>query len=248
MATAGNNFESRQKVLGYPVDVVNESEALSMVENSWELARTMHVVTINAEMVIQAQKDNRLDRIIRHAHLIVPDGAGAVFALKLDGHDSVRVPGIELAEKALASAARKGIPVALLGSKAEIIEKLRKDLPKIHPGLNICASHDGYIDETEEEAVVREIAESKPGLLFSHGCSETRVFHRQMDKPLPRYSNNRSRWKFRCFCRSGETGTGSLSEASSRMVLPIDERALEIQSDGFNPPQLRFSSVVQSFF
>lgn len=166
MATAGNNFESRQKVLGYPVDVVNESEALSMIEKSWDLSRTMHVVTINAEMVIQAQKDNRLDRIIRHAHLIVPDGAGAVFALRLDGHDSVRVPGIELAEKALSSAAGKGIPVALLGSKAEIIEKLRKDLPKIHPGLNICASHDGYISEAEEEAVVREIAESKPGLLL----------------------------------------------------------------------------------
>ncbi len=166
MAMAGNDFESRQKVLGYPVDVVTENRAVEMIEHSWSQSRSMHVVTLNAEMVIQAQQDNRLDRIIRHAHLIVPDGAGAVFALRLDGHDSVRVPGIELAEKALSSAAKKGVPVALLGSKSEIIDKLLRDLPKIHPGLKICAFHDGYISEEEEESVVREIAEAKPGLLL----------------------------------------------------------------------------------
>lgn len=166
MAIAGNDFESRQKVLGYPVDVVTEEQALRMIEESWAQSKSMHVVTLNAEMVIQAQEDNRLDRIVRHAHLIVPDGAGAVFALKLDGHDCVRVPGVELAERSLSAAARDGVPVALLGSKPEIVEKLLRDLPKIHPGLKICASHDGYLSGDREEEVVREIAEAKPGLLL----------------------------------------------------------------------------------
>ncbi|MBX3137408.1 hypothetical protein KF707_14390, partial [Candidatus Obscuribacterales bacterium] len=92
--------EARQKVLGYPVDVVDETQALERIERAWANDRGMHVVTINAEMVIQAQKNAELDRIIRHAHLIVPDGAGAVWAIRLDGHECYRVPGIELADKA----------------------------------------------------------------------------------------------------------------------------------------------------
>ena len=166
MVTGGNNFESRHKVLGYPVDVVNENEALSMIEMSWSEKRTMHVVTLNAEMVIQAQKSNRLDRIVRHAHLIVPDGAGPVWSLRMDGHEAVRVPGVDLVDKALSSAARMGVPVALLGSKPEIIEKLHEDLPKMHQGLKICASHHGYINDDEEEAVVRQLASAEPGLVL----------------------------------------------------------------------------------
>jgi len=158
--------EARQKVLGYPVDVVDETQALERIEQAWAKERGLHVVTINAEMVIQAQRDSELDRIIRHAHLIVPDGAGAVWALRLDGHVCYRVPGIELADKALASAARLGQPVALIGGRKEVLDKLLETLPSRHPGINIVASHDGFIDAAEEANIVEEIADKQPKLVL----------------------------------------------------------------------------------
>lgn len=166
MPTMPSTYEARQKVLGYPVDVVDETEALERIESSWAKERGMHVVTINAEMVVQAQRDPELDRIIRHAHLIVPDGAGAVWAIRLDGHSCYRVPGIELADKALASAARLGQPVALIGGRGEVLDKLLTTLPSRHPGINIVASHDGFIDPAEERAVVEAIAEKQPKLVL----------------------------------------------------------------------------------
>lgn len=160
-------YTTRRKVLGYPVDVVDESEALHLIERSWGAERGMHVVTLNAEMVIQAQSDQELDRIIRHAHLIVPDGAGAVWALRLDGHKARRVPGIELAARALASAARAGIGVALIGAKPETLEILLQKLPELHPGINVVFSHHGYFSGEEEEArILKELAASKPGLVL----------------------------------------------------------------------------------
>ena len=189
MATPGNNFDSRHKVLGYPIDVVDEAQALSMIEDTWLHNRSMHIVTLNAEMVIQAQQDNRLDRIVRHAHLIVPDGAGAVWALKLDGHDSaVRVPGVELSYSALSAAARSGAPVALIGSKKEVLEKLVAELPEKHPGLNICAYQDGYFSKDDEEDVIRRIADQNPKLvLVAMGVPRQEYF---IDKWMPLFPHS----------------------------------------------------------
>ena len=166
MSTTPSTSEARQKVLGYPVDVVDETQALERIEKSWAKERGMHVVTINAEMVIQAQSDPELDRIVRHAHLIVPDGAGAVWAIRLDGHECYRVPGIELADKALASAARLNQPVALIGGRGEVLEKLLTTLPSRHPGINIVASHDGFFNAEQEKAMVEAIAAKQPKLVL----------------------------------------------------------------------------------
>ncbi len=69
------SLKSRDHVLGYPVDLVNESTAIELIESAWQLNQALHVVTINAEMVVASQKDKELDRIIRNANLVVPDGA-----------------------------------------------------------------------------------------------------------------------------------------------------------------------------
>lgn len=164
--TTPKPYELRHKVLGYPVDVVTETEALLRIEKSWADDRGMHVVTLNAEMVIQAQNDTELDRIVRHAHLIVPDGAGAVWALRMDGHQAYRVPGIELAYKALSSAARHKLPVALIGGRREVLDKLLEVISSQHPGIDVVASHDGFFGGDEEETMIDEIVEKQPRLIL----------------------------------------------------------------------------------
>jgi N-acetylglucosaminyldiphosphoundecaprenol N-acetyl-beta-D-mannosaminyltransferase len=161
---------ARQTVLGYPVDLVGESQALERIEAAWNaadgLGRHLHVVTLNAEMVVTSQKDRDLDRIVRHADLIVPDGAGVVFALRSKGAAVSRLPGIELAHAALARAANRAQPVALLGGRAEVMDKLIEVLPLEHPGLIISAHRNGFFSAEEEKAVMESLAQSRPKLVL----------------------------------------------------------------------------------
>jgi len=166
MSTLTTASRSRQTVLGYPVDVVDETVALQIVEDAWRNPKPLHVVTLNAEMVIAAQQDQTLDRIVRHAHLIIADGSGVVWALRLAGSHVDRLPGIELASACLAQAAKGNRRVALIGGKPETLAKNLELLPKIHPGLNIVASHHGYFTSEEDEGVVRGIAEASPELVL----------------------------------------------------------------------------------
>lgn len=166
MSSLTATYKSRQKVLGYPVDMVSEQSALEVISESWKLARPLHVVTLNAEMIVAAQQDQLLDRIIRHAHLIVPDGSGVVFALKLAKQHVNKLPGIELAAASVEMAARSNKRIALLGGKPEVMEKLKEVLKAQHPGINIVATHDGYWSPDDEHAVVDELASAEPDLLL----------------------------------------------------------------------------------
>jgi N-acetylglucosaminyldiphosphoundecaprenol N-acetyl-beta-D-mannosaminyltransferase len=159
MSSLTATYKTRQKVLGYPVDIVNEKSALEVISEAWKTGRSLHVVTLNAEMIVAAQQDQLLDRIIRHAHLIVPDGSGVVFALKLANQNVNKLPGIELAAAAIDMAAQSKKRIALLGGKPEVMEKLKEVLAAKHPGINIVAAHD-------EDNVVDELAQSEPDLLL----------------------------------------------------------------------------------
>ncbi len=140
-----------------------------MIEDAWQNYQALHVVTINAEMVVASQKDQKLDRIIRNANLVVPDGAGVVWALRLaeaKNSNVQRLPGIELAASALASAARLGQEVALIGGRPEVMNKLIEDLPKLHTGLKIVAYQNGFYDKAEEQAILEGMAETRPKLML----------------------------------------------------------------------------------
>lgn len=166
MSTLSATNRSRLKVLGYPVDAVNQARALEAIESAWERKRGMQVVTLNAEMVVAAQQDAELDRIIRHAHLIIPDGAGVVWAVKLGGEVIERVPGIELAGAALDAAARRAKTVGLVGGKPEVIEALLKILPQRYQGLRIVYSHHGYFSLDDEDTLVDEATQYELDLVL----------------------------------------------------------------------------------
>jgi len=139
---------------------------MDMIEKAWSSHKGMHVVTLNAEMIIAAQKDKRLDKIIRQANLVIADGAGVVLALKLYGRHIKRLPGIELAQMALSRAAAQNIPVALIGGKIRVLDILGSTLPETYPGLKLVACHDGYFQAAKEESVIQTINDSGAQLVL----------------------------------------------------------------------------------
>ncbi len=82
--------------------------------------------------------------------MVIPDGVGVKIALKLNGHNVARIPGIDFAYRLLEEAAINNIPVAIVGAKEEIITKAVANLTKQINGLNIVYYHNGYFSDDNE--------------------------------------------------------------------------------------------------
>ena len=109
--------------------------------------KVSQVITINPEMFKEKEQNPDFRKIIEEAEMIIPDGIGIKIALKLKGQDCTRIPGIDFAKKLLEECAAKNLPVAIIGSKEEIITKAVENLKNEIDGLNIAYFHNGYFNE-----------------------------------------------------------------------------------------------------
>lgn len=140
----------RSTVLDLPVDVCPDILATAIALQGRGGGQ---IVTLNAEMTMAARQDAALADVIRSADLVIPDGAGVVWALGLQGHRVRRTPGIELAERLLEQAAARSWRVALVGASPAVMEVLVERLRQRLPELNLVFSAHGY-----------QAAQSWPGL------------------------------------------------------------------------------------
>ncbi len=176
----------RQSLLGYPIDLTNENLSIMRFRKAQANSLGLHIVTINAEMIITAMKDPNLDRIIRHADLIIPDGASIILALKLYGLNIQRLPGIELAYKLIEICADSDLEIALIGAKPEILETCKQNLLNTYPQLKIVAAQHGYFQPCEEADIVKQIAALKPKLvLIALGVPRQEFFIDKWQKDFP---------------------------------------------------------------
>jgi N-acetylglucosaminyldiphosphoundecaprenol N-acetyl-beta-D-mannosaminyltransferase len=125
-----------------------------------------HVVTMNAEIVIQANRDPELAQIIREADVVTADGAGITLALKLYGIAQTKCAGIELGESLLKLAASAGYRVLLYGGKPEVVTKAAQNWQDRLPSLDIIGVYHGYLDETEIAALDRVLIDEQPQIIL----------------------------------------------------------------------------------
>lgn len=122
-----------------------------------EAGRGGHVVTLNAEMAMLAQREARLARIIRNADLVVPDGAGVVWALQRVGRKIRRCAGIDLVEAAMGPLARRRTRVFLLGAAPGVAESVATLWRERYAGLVLCGWRDGFFGPEDTEALTDEL-------------------------------------------------------------------------------------------
>jgi N-acetylglucosaminyldiphosphoundecaprenol N-acetyl-beta-D-mannosaminyltransferase len=153
-------------VLGLPVHLLDDYV-------HWLAARLhqklgSHVVTMNAEMVIQAEHDATLAGIIRKAELVIPDGAGVVLYLRLQGKRQRRCPGIELAESLLQQAGKMGesCPIFFYGGAPGVTEQAAKMWQQQLPELAIAGFQHGYLSPEAEQELKDSLKQKQPRLIF----------------------------------------------------------------------------------
>ena len=153
----------RCEVLGVPVDACRDVSAAAIGLHSSGGGR---VVTLNAEMTMAARSHPQLGRSIASAELVIPDGAGVVWALSLQGVRVLKTAGIELAWTLLGYAASHGWRVALVGASPEVMGNLRRTLPEAFPGLKLVMAVDGYQPEQAWPEIEAGLTDTAPDLVL----------------------------------------------------------------------------------
>lgn len=124
------------------------------------------IVTLNAEMTMAARANPELGAAIAAADLVIPDGAGVVWALGRQGYRVRRSPGIELARQLLEYAAQHRWSVALVGGNPEVMERLQQRLAVEIPGLQIALAIHGYQDAEAWPGLEQSLLQAKPDLVL----------------------------------------------------------------------------------
>lgn len=152
------------ELLGLNIDNYTFNEAISEAKTLIDGHKVSQVVTINPEMFEQAEKNADFANIVKEAEMVIPDGVGVKIALKLNGCEVNRIPGIDFAKKLLEESALNNIPVAIIGAKEEVIVKAIENLRGEINGLNIVYYHNGYFNNDEE--IYGEINSKSPKLIL----------------------------------------------------------------------------------
>lgn len=154
----------RTELFGLNIDSLSFAEAISSAKQLINGENVSQIVTINPEMFEYAAKNSEFASIIKEAELVIPDGVGVKIALKINGVNVDRIPGIDFAKKLLEEAAENNLPVAIIGAKEEVISKAIENLQKEIKGLHVVYYHNGYFNNDED--IYKELLNNSPRLIL----------------------------------------------------------------------------------
>ncbi|MBD2090856.1 WecB/TagA/CpsF family glycosyltransferase [Microcoleus sp. FACHB-1515] len=157
------NAESSQAtVLGSPIHLLNDYP-------QWLLDRVhhqgVHVVTLNAEMAMQAEQNSALAQVIDRAELVIPDGSGVVLYLWMRGHKVQRCPGIELAETVLRRLPADAT-VFFYGGAPGVTEQAAIEWQRRDPNLTIAGTAHGFLSSEEQAQLLNQLRTLQPSVIL----------------------------------------------------------------------------------
>ena len=164
-------------ILGLPVHHVDLEASMAEMTAWIERARmsssgssstpvVRHVVTLNPEMVMAAQRDTVLATSIIQADLTIADGIGITCAVRLQGQRIPRVAGVDLLERSARLAAEHGYRLFLLGAAPGVAAAAASRLAARYPGLYPPGSWSGSPDPGAESAILEQLSAERPDILF----------------------------------------------------------------------------------
>jgi N-acetylglucosaminyldiphosphoundecaprenol N-acetyl-beta-D-mannosaminyltransferase len=166
LATPTMNRETVE-ILGAKVDCVTMDQTLALID-SFVASRTPHIiVTADSSGLVAAQADSEFREILQNADLVTPDSAGVLWAAKRKRASiSSRVSGVDIVARVCALSADKGYRIFFLGAAPGVAEMAAEKLRLTYPGCNIVGTRNGFFPQESDEIVAKEIAQTKPDILF----------------------------------------------------------------------------------
>jgi len=162
-------------ILGVPFDTLSPAGVCDIIGRMVAARRAGYVLSVNATLLMRAQEDLELRRILFDANVILCDGAPLLWTSRWLGQPSMeRMAGRDLAPLLAEMAAEKGFRIFLLGAAPETVAQAVANLKRKHPNLIVAGQYSpptGELQEMDHGEISRRIREAKPDLLFvSFGC------------------------------------------------------------------------------
>lgn len=155
-------------ILGVPVTPFSMQEAVAWLMDRVQQNIPTQVVTANAEIIMMGQQDPAYLKLLQQADLVLPDGAGTVWAGRKLGYSvPERVAGYELFLEILKYAGRHGEKIFLFGAAPGIAEAAAAKAREIAPGVRIVGTRNGYFKEEESASIVETINATGADILFA---------------------------------------------------------------------------------
>lgn len=154
-------------VLGFPVHLTDNYAEWLLKQLSQQ--QGVHVVTLNAEMAMQAEHHAALAAIIRQAELVIPDGAGVVLYLQLlQGQRIRRCPGIELAEAVVRRSAQmeSNPSVFFYGGAPGVSHSAATALQRKIPNLTIAGTAHGFLAPDDQRELNHSLKQLQPQIIL----------------------------------------------------------------------------------
>ena len=162
----------RSYILETPVDPLDYASAVkSIVDWIGAMERPCRfVVQTNVNSIVTVQESSLYSSTLQNASLSVPDGMPLVWLLRLRGVSiKSRVYGPDLMLMLCEEASKKGWRCFLYGGKPGVLERLKRRLESLSPGLQIVGAYSPpfrTLTETEDREICEMINAANPDILW----------------------------------------------------------------------------------
>ncbi|CAM2932608.1 WecB/TagA/CpsF family glycosyltransferase [Paenibacillus sediminis] len=154
-------------IYGIPFSKLGMTDTVAYVTEMVKSGKPHQIITGNPIMVMTALENPEYMSVMKSADLVVPDGAGVVWAASYVGEPvAERVAGYDLLHELMKVGESYHWKVYLLGSTSEVIQETVRRLGLEYPGVHIVGYRDGYFGPEEDQAVIEDIRAAAPDILF----------------------------------------------------------------------------------
>lgn len=173
---------TRYDFLGLPVDALTRDEALARVA---ELARTpepSHVLFLNVDVMVKADKNPSLKEAIERSDVSLMDGKPPLNVARRRGIPlPEKVSGSDFVPAVCAMAEKEGLSVFILGGKEGVPEAARDNLLAAHSHLKVAGAYSPKFgfekDPAELEKINCMLTDTKPDILLAClSCPKQEIF------------------------------------------------------------------------
>lgn len=162
-------------------DFIRVDSFLSLCRSWLDSTAAHHVVTLNPEMVMQAQDNPAFAHAVNAADIRIPDGAGLVWAqwyirsqfwsllpslAAFPFRQVERIPGVDLVEYLAGLSEEKGFGMYLLGGTQSQVSATAKMLHTQHPALAVHTSPDHTYTINGPRDILDHIRSMNPAVLL----------------------------------------------------------------------------------
>ena len=168
--TVEDERSTKIDILGNKIDAIMPKDVLNKINEHISDSNSgfMHIITADSLALVRTQNDTEFQKIMDNAEMVVPDGAGIVWAADFIGTPlPSRVPGVALVSQICELSNENKHKLFLIGSKPGIAEKAAETLKEKY-NANIVGVEHGYFakDSEDEEKMLQKIQDSKADIVF----------------------------------------------------------------------------------